>query len=165
MIGDEKLKNILLLDYKICNLYLASGATTSVLSEVCEIPLASVKNSIDRMSSIKRECDYLRLIPTCFQRETIDSFRARLIEKIEENKQNNKWNVIAFDISRFEDDVKEIKELHRSNNPLIDDEKKSQIRNMRIEGASMGKIAQEFGISKGSVHKIVSDSDGKGSKK
>jgi len=162
MISDEKTKQNLFLAYKISELYLKSNVSTKIISEAVNIPLSTIKRSINTVG--KRLNDYLRLLPQLGNKEELIRFQEAIDIRAKENKNDNKWMNIPTDLDLFQKEIDEIRELYVSTNPLISEEVKTRITNLRFDGESIRKISQETGVSLATIHAIVSNSSNKSKK-
>ena len=159
MLGEDKLKEKLMLAYKISTLYVDSMASTSVISELTTVPNPTVKRYINIIKEKKE--DYIRLLPKLVTEEKLLELQA----KIDEQKNENiNLNVHAHNeglLSNFGERIEEIKELYEKTKSLPEEELSKTILNLQLSGLSMRKIAEATGVSLGRVHKIISNSKSK----
>lgn len=159
MLGEEKIKEKLILAYKISTLYVDSMASTSVISELTTVPNPTVKRYINIIKEKKE--DYIRLLPKLVTEEKLLELQA----KIDEQKNENiNLNVHAHNeglLSNFGERIEEIKELYEKTKSLPEEELSKTILNLQLSGLSMRKIAEATGVSLGRVHKIISNSKSK----
>ena len=165
MLSDEKTKEKLLLSYKIVRLYLDSGCSVSVISKATGISLATVKRSLSALSSKKEQ--YLRLLPELGTEEELDELQKAVNAQIVSNKIANKWREDEPSLRDFSKEVEEIQGLYQRSSVVVSEEEKRKMVNLRINGASIRKIAADVGHSLDSVHGIVREvgKDNKGSSK
>ena len=159
MIGEDKLREKLLFDYKVSVLYLKSGASSSILSVATEIPLSTVKGCTSTIG--KRVDDYVRLLPELGTKEELLTLQKQIDEHAKTNKQLNKWNNQDSVLSSYSKEIEEIKSLYSKTNQSISEETKRRINNLRMDGWSMRRIAEETGVSLGTVSGIVNAGKGK----
>lgn len=159
MLGEEKLKEKLLLAYKVNILYLKLMSSTSDISTLTTVPVASVKRYLNMLGT--RTDDYLRLLPDLGDKETLLEIQKKVDNQKEQNIVDNKWLSSDSPLDIFQEDVQGIKELYEKIKPLSDEEIRKNIINLQVDGMSLRKIAETTGVSLGRVHKILSSGTNK----
>lgn len=153
MVSEKITKMKLLLAFEISDLYVKSNATASTISAVTEVPLSTVKRSLTAIKN--RKNDYLRLLPELGNEEELDKFQQKIDEEIQANIKSNKWNKNPIDVEQFKSKVDKIRDLYNESNLTVTEEGKSRIVNLRCNGLSMRKIAEETGYSLDTIHKVT----------
>lgn len=153
MISDEKVRQNLLLAYKISLLYLKSGVSTSTLSKITEIPLSTIKRSVNTIGN--RYKDYNRLLPELGSEENLLLLQEAINQAASANKKANKWNKTIITLEQHKEEIEEIKSMYQNSGSKVNEEDRIRAINLRCNGESIRKIASEVGISLGSVHAIT----------
>lgn len=166
MLGDEKEGLKLLLDYRICQLYVESNYSVSGLCEVTGVSLPKVKRALHVIENSRDEC--LRLLPdaqekamnegyidkiTPVTKTSLDVLEEAIKSKIDDNRSTNRWGHYTDSKKKFYlNDVKRLAKLFQSK-ITVNESMIEEIRKARMAGTSCGKIAESLGISKSTVSK------------
>ena len=158
MLNEETLKIKLLLDYEISNLYLKSGASTTLISDKTGIPLSSVKRAL---STIKNKMDdYERLLPDFLTRDDLEQKALEIQELMDENRRTNRWASRELPEDTFTEEITRIKFLKNkfdSYNTVTEQEKK-YIVNLRVSGNTFREISRKTGRSLSTVQSKIEES-------
>ena len=147
MLNDETLKIKLLLDYEISELYLKSGASTKMISDITGVSLSSIKRALNTIND--KMDDYERLLPDLLTRDTLEQMALELKELIAENKRSNRWASRELSVDEYSEEINRIKYLKNrfdSFNTITEGEK-SYIVNLRVNGDTFREISRKTGRS------------------
>lgn len=150
MLGDERFKQKLLLEWTISYLYKQTGASTSAISNVTAVPLGTVKRSIN---TVKNNLDnYLRLLPQLGTREELLKHQEEIASISEENKKRNKWSNNALNLDDYQNEIKYIKELYQSYEHNISPGREFQIITLLNQGLTYREVGKQTGFSVSTIH-------------
>lgn len=159
MIGEEKLKQKLILAYEIGTLYVDSMTSVSVISDLTTVPVSTVKNYLNMIK--EKYNDYIQLLPELVTEEKLRKLLSKIDEQKNENIIQNERSFNEGILASFEVRIENIKNLYQKFKPLSDDELRKNILNLQLNGLSMRKISEATGVSLGRVHKIINNSKSK----
>lgn len=167
MLGKEKKELLLLLQFRICNLYVYTNANTALLSKLTGMPLASVKRAIKVLDNEFDKC--VELLPIAqvnainkqlitqiddVSENSLTNLRDELIAKRTEQNKNKKLE----DLDEYLNEaviiyIKETRKLQDKNNERIiyPTAVATEMKKMLDEGYHISTIGENFGLSKSTV--------------
>lgn len=171
MLGEEKKELNLLLQFRICKIYLETGLSTKFISELVGMPKGSVKRAIkvlddefDRCVELlpKAQCDALDrgLISELDLITEVELIKLRENIRIEreERKKYSKWSSKEIKIDEvFQKYINETSILQKENNERLIKSKRDaeQIYREKLTGKSIGMLAEEYSLSKSTIQSIL----------
>lgn len=159
MLGEEKIKQRLILAYEISTLYVDSMTSVSVISDLTTVPKATIKRYLNLIK--ENHNDYINLLPELVDEENLKELQLKIEEQKNENIIQNEYALNEGVLLGFYERIEKIKKLYQEFKPSTDVEISQNILNLQISGLSMRKIAEATGVSLGRVHKIISNSKSK----
>ena len=155
MLNDETLKIKLLLDYEISELYLKSGASTKMISDITGISISSIKRALNTIND--RMDDYERLLPKFLTRDSLEQMALEIKELIDENKRTNRWGSRELSLDEYEEEINRIKSLKSKFNSKnnVSEEEKGYIVNLRVNGDTFREIKRKTGRSLSTVQSKI----------
>lgn len=167
MLGKEKKELLLLLQFRICKLYIYTNANTALLSQLTGMPLASVKRAIKVLDNEFDKC--VELLPIAqlnalnnqlitqiddVSEASLTSLRDELIERRTEQNKNKKLE----DLDEYLNDaiiiyIEETRQLQDKNNKrlIYPTAVAAEMKKMLDEGYNISTIGENFGLSKSTV--------------
>jgi hypothetical protein len=171
MLGEEKKELNLLLQFRICKIYVETGLSTKFISELVGMPKGSVKRAIKILDEEFDKC--VELLPkaqmAALDRGVISNLD--LITEVElkilreyiriEREERKKYAkgrtetlVVDESLKRY---IDETAILQEENNARLTKPKRSaeQIYIESLAGKSIGMLADDYGLSKSTIQSIL----------
>ena len=167
MLGQEKKELLLLLQYRVCKLYVLTNANTSVLSRLIGMPQSSVKRAINILDTEFDRC--LELLPkaqdAAIELELIcqrDNFSTKslldLKNAAEEARESHEKVRKIEDLDEYVSDELSLYIFDTRNLQKMNDVRlkipatlSENIKELREEGYSISQIGEKYGLGKSTV--------------